>query len=50
MNGISIALIGNKKGIYINPVNCNACIDYTKAENYRDIKMDGGRQSSDQKR
>ena len=41
MNGIGITLIGNKEGVYIDPGNWNAYVDYTKAINYKDVKMYG---------
>lgn len=32
---------GNKYGVYIDPVNCNAYVDYTQAVNYKDINICG---------
>lgn len=36
-----ITLLGNKDGIYIDPRNNNAILDYTKAENIKEVKMYG---------
>ena len=36
-----VTLIGDKKDIYINPVNCNAFVDYTKSVNYDAVNLDG---------
>lgn len=36
-----VTLIGDKKDIYINQVNCNAFVDYTKAVNYDAVNLDG---------
>lgn len=41
MYGVSVTLVGNKKGVYIDPTNCNACVDYTLAVNYKDVNMFG---------
>lgn len=41
MNGIGITLIGNKEGVYIDPRNCEAYVDYTKAGNYKSVNMYG---------
>ena len=38
---MDISLIGNKSGVFIDPVRCNAFVDYKNAENYADIDMDG---------
>ena len=34
-----IALTGNKSGVYIDPVNCNAHIDYRNAININDVDV-----------
>ena len=36
-----VSLIGNKDGVYIDPKNCNAAVDYEKAVNFKDVKMFG---------
>lgn len=38
---MSITLIGNKEGVYIDPRNNNCICDYTKAENFREVNMYG---------
>ena len=38
---MSITLIGNKEGVYIDPTTCNAYVDYMKAENVDDVKFFG---------
>lgn len=38
---MTITLLGNKNGIYIDPRNNNAILDYTKAENIKEVKMYG---------
>lgn len=38
---MNITILGEKEGIYIDPKNCNAFVDYTKAINYKDVKMYG---------
>ena len=32
---------GNKRGLYIDPRNCQTFIDVTKAENYKSIDFEG---------
>lgn len=34
-----ITLTGNKDGIYIDPVTCNACVNYTDATNINDVDI-----------
>lgn len=41
VHGLPVTLIGNQDGVYINPVNCNAYVDYTKATNYGLVNMEG---------
>lgn len=36
-----ITLIGNKEGIYIDPRNCNAYVNYNKAINVNDVNFFG---------
>lgn len=38
---MTVTLTGNKQGIYIDPINCNAYVDYTQAINYKDVKIYG---------
>ena len=38
---MKITLVGNKDGVYINPVDNNAAVDYKKSNNYSEIKMYG---------
>lgn len=38
---MQVTLIGNKKGIYIDPRNNNAFINWEKAKNIKQIKMFG---------
>lgn len=38
---MTISLVGNKSGVYIDPRTCNACVDFTKAANYGDVKFLG---------
>lgn len=38
---MTITLVGNKSGVYIDPRTCNACVDFTKATNYDDVKFLG---------
>lgn len=38
---MKITLIGNDNGIYINPTNNNAYIDYDLSENFEEVKNDG---------
>lgn len=37
----TIKLIGNKEGIYINPVNCDACIELEGAVNFEKVSLEG---------
>lgn len=41
VHGLPVTLIGNQDGVYINPANCNAYVDYTKAENFGLVNMEG---------
>lgn len=34
-------VFGNTKDFYIDPKDCSAYVDYTKAVNYKDVKLDG---------
>lgn len=36
-----VTLIGNTDGVYVDPRNCNAYVDYTEAVNYKNVKMYG---------
>ena len=36
---VSVTLVGNKDGVYIDSRNCNAYVDYEKAENYSEVDM-----------
>ena len=38
---MTITLIGNKEGIYIDPTNCNAYMDYKKAVNIQEVNFSG---------
>lgn len=38
---MKIGLIGNKNGVYIDPRNNNACVDYTRAVNFTKVNFDG---------
>lgn len=38
---MTITLIGNKDGIYIDPKNNNAMVDYKTCTNYGEVKMFG---------
>ena len=38
---MSITLIGNKEGVYIDARNNNAIVDYEKAVNINEVKMFG---------
>lgn len=38
---MKITLIGNKRGVYINPVDNNAFVDYNKAVNIKDVNLFG---------
>lgn len=40
-NIYSATIAGNKRGIYIDPRNCEAFIDVTKAINYSGIDFEG---------
>lgn len=41
MNGIKVILTGNVSGIYVDPVTCQAYIDYKKCENFLMVDMTG---------
>jgi len=36
---VSVTLVGNKDGVYIDCRNCNARVDFEQAENYSDVDM-----------
>ena len=36
---VSVTLVGNKDGVYIDSRNCNAYVDYEEAENYSEVDM-----------
>ena len=36
---VTVSLIGNKDGVYIDSRNCNAYVDYEEAENYSEVDM-----------
>jgi len=38
---ITISIVGNKHGVYIDSRNCNAYLDITRAENYDCIDFTG---------
>ena len=38
---MTITLIGNKEGIYIDSTNCNAYMDYEKAVNIQEVNFSG---------
>ena len=38
---MKIGLIGNKNGVYIDPRNNNAYVDYTKAVNFAEVDFEG---------
>lgn len=38
---MTISLIGNKEGIYIDPTTCNAYVDYEKAVNIDEVNLSG---------
>lgn len=38
---MSITVIGNKQGLYIDPRNNNAYVDYKQATNHKEVKMFG---------
>lgn len=37
---MKVTLIGNSNGVYVDSRNCNAYVDYTVAENYKNVNMD----------
>lgn len=41
MTALHISIIGNKEGIYIDPKDCNAYVDYEKAINFKNVNMLG---------
>ena len=38
---MTVSLIGNKRGVYIDPRNNNAVVDYASAVNMSEVKMYG---------
>lgn len=38
---MKVTLIGNKNGVYIDPTNNNALVNYTKAVNAASVDFDG---------
>lgn len=36
---VSVTLVGNKDGVYIDCRNCNARVDFEQAENFADVNM-----------
>ena len=38
---MTITLLGNKDGVYINPVNNSAHVNYEEALNFKDVKLFG---------
>ena len=36
---MQVTLTGNKAGIYIDPVTCNACVNYMDATNINDVDI-----------
>ena len=38
---MTVNIVGDRTGIYVNPVNCNAYIDIEQAINDDKIKLDG---------
>ena len=36
---VSVTLVGNKDGVYIDCRNCNANVDFEQAENFADVNM-----------
>ena len=41
MYNVSVYVYGNTQGIYTNPCNCEAYVDYTQATNYDEVDMEG---------
>ncbi|MCC2253580.1 hypothetical protein LKD70_03865 [Ruminococcus sp. CLA-AA-H200] len=38
---VPVTLVGNKEEVFINPINCNATIDYSKAVNFASVDFEG---------
>ena len=38
---MTVTLIGNKNGVYIDPKNNNAVLDYSQAKNFQEVKLYG---------
>ena len=36
---VSVTLVGNKDGVYIDSRNCNACVDFEQSENFAEVNM-----------
>ena len=36
---VTVTLVGNKDGVYIDCRNCNAYVDYEEAENFAEVNM-----------
>ena len=36
---VTVSLVGNKDGVYIDSRNCNAYVDYEEAENFAEVNM-----------
>lgn len=36
---VSVTLVGNKDGVYIDCRNCNARVDFEQAENFAEVNM-----------
>lgn len=36
-----VTLIGDKTGVFVNPVDCGAAVDYEKTANFAAVQMDG---------
>ena len=36
---VSVTLVGNKDGVYIDSRNCNAYVDFEQAENFAEVNM-----------
>lgn len=36
---VSVTLVGNKDGVYIDSRNCNAHVDFEQAENFAEVNM-----------
>lgn len=38
---MKISLLGNQEGVYTDPVSVSSCMDYTKADNYANVDLNG---------